>query len=242
MVPGRADGMFLERMAKYLAEDKLTARSILLRRYLPILLMSAVLLSGMASIAATQTPHGTNDAQNGKNFADYPVHSANGYKLSTEQGEVSVGIEPVESVDDQMTYFHTALAQRGFLAVFVVVENRSKCASLLLNKRAIHYGQADSREGTPKMDTAGEKTAVATTSVIPVIGIFIAAGIERTSMQIKQNLVLRELRSETIEPGKSAHGFIYIPIPRKGPRPKLHVEIPIAWSGSESKSEVNFEF
>ncbi len=209
------------------------------------------LLSGLIGIfflasvpleSNAQNHQAANKAQNLNGFPDYPIQSESEYKIATQQGDAWVGIELVDSAEDQTTYFHTELAPRGYLPVFVLIENKSKSESLLLNKGEIKYGQAATGDGSPKMNTAGEKTAVATTAFIPVIGIFIASGIELNSSQTKQNMILREIRSGTIAPGKSAHGFLYIPIPRKGARPKLRVEIPIAWSGSDGKSQVNLEF
>ncbi len=181
-------------------------------------------------------------SQSLKGFPDYPIQAASAYKIAAQQGDVWVGIEPVDSVDDQTTYFHTELAPKGFLPVFVLIENRSKTESLMLNKSNIKYGQAPTGDSSPKMETAGEKTQVVTTALIPLVGIFVGLGIERNATDTKQNMILNEMRSGTIAPGKSAHGFLYIPIPRKGERPKLRVEIPIAWSGSDGKSQVNLEF
>lgn len=76
-------------------------------------------------------------AYGAQKFADYPVRHPSEYSISAQQDDVSVGLEPVESVQDQITYFHTSLAPNGFLPVLIVVHNRSKSDSLLLDKGGI---------------------------------------------------------------------------------------------------------
>ncbi|HKN21347.1 MAG TPA: hypothetical protein VJX73_08020 [Terracidiphilus sp.] len=174
-------------------------------------------------------------------FPDYPVRQPSDYSISARQEGVSIGIEPVEAVHDQLTYFHTALSPKGFLAVFVVIHNSSTVDSLLLEKSGILYGLDSSNGRGPKERSPGQNTAFVTTALIPWIGPFIAGGIMRDASEVKQNLVVRELQSGTLSPGATVHGFLYVPIPKKAPRPRIRVQIPIAWTASEKTSILSLE-
>jgi len=181
-------------------------------------------------------------AHSAQKFPDYPVRQPSDYSTSVRQDEVSIGLVPIDSVQDQLTYFHTALSPKGFLPVLVVINNRSKSDSLLLDKGGISYGLGDYDEAAPKENTAGQKAAFASTSFIPFVGPFIAMGMAKDASEVKQNLVLRELQSRTLSPGETVHGFLYIPIPKKGPRPKIHIQFPVAWAGSDRTSVLHLDF
>ena len=174
-------------------------------------------------------------------FPDYPLRQAGDYGISSRQDDVTIGLDPVEAVPEQMTYFHTALSTSGFLPVFVVIHNASKADSLLLNKADISYASEGSGDG-PKETTAGEKASIVGVSAIPYVGILLAVGLVKNASEVKQNLILRELQSRTLSPGETMSGFLYIAVPKKGPRAKLHIQFPIAWSGSDKRSDVSFDF
>lgn len=173
---------------------------------------------------------------------DYPVRQPNEYKVSVERDGVSIGLEPVESVQDQMTYFHSALSPKGFLPVFVVIHNASKLDSLLLDKSAVTYALGNPNGEAPKEMSGEQKAGILGVSAIPFVGVFIAAGMSQDAADVKQNLMLRELQSGTLSPGDTVHGFLYIPIPKKGPRPRIHIHFPIAWTGSDQPSVLSLDF
>ena len=181
-------------------------------------------------------------AHSAQKFPDYPVRQPSDYSISARQEEVSIGLQSVESVEDQQTYFHTSLSPNGFLPVLVVVHNRSKSDSLLLDEAGISYGSGDPGKAAPKENSVGQKVAITSTSVIPYIGPFIAMGLAKDASEVKQNLVLRQLRSGTLSPGDTVHGFLYIPIPKKGPRPMIHIQFTVAWAGSDRTSVLHFDF
>jgi hypothetical protein len=54
--------------------------------------------------------------------------------------------------------------------------------------------------------------------------------------------MLQELQSATLSPGSTVHGFLYIPVPKKGQRPKIHLQFPLAWAGSDKTSVVRIDF
>ena len=89
-------------------------------------------------------------ARSAQKFPAYPVRQPSSYSISAQQGDVSIGIDPMESDQDQQTYFHTSLSHNGFLPVLVVVHYRSKSDSLLLDKDGISYGLGNSGNDSPK--------------------------------------------------------------------------------------------
>ena len=181
-------------------------------------------------------------ARSAQKFPDYPVRMPSDYSISTRQDDVSVGLQAVESVEDQQTYFHTSLSPNGFLPVLIVIHNQSKSNSLLLDKAGISYGLGDPGKAAPKENSVGQKVAITSTGAIPFIGPFIAMGLAKDASEVKQNLVLRQLQSGTLSPEDTVHGFLYIPIPKKGPRPMIHIQIPVAWAGSDRTSVLHFDF
>lgn len=193
-------------------------------------------LCGLMLLAYGASAHST------QKFSDYPVRPPSNCSISARQDDVSIGLEPVGVVEDQLTYFHTALAPNGFLPVMVVVHNRSKSDSLLLDKGGISYGLGDPGNATPKENSAGQKAGIASSGFIPFIGPFVAMGLAKDASEVKQNMVVRQLQSQTISPGETVHGFLYIPIPKKGPRPKIHIQFPIAWAGSDRTSVLTLDF
>src|SRR6185437_7540656 len=175
-------------------------------------------------------------------FPEFPLQSPNDYAVSSQQGAVTIGLDPVEAPQDQLTYFHVAMASKGFLPLFVVIHNGSKLDSLIIDKAAITYGTEPPKGGPAVDNTPGQRAAFFTTAAIPWIGPFIAGGLAQSQSAVKQNLVLRELQSGTVAPGETIHGFLYIAIPKKGMRTKVHIQFPIAWSGSDKQSTLNLTF
>jgi hypothetical protein len=170
------------------------------------------------------------------------VHQPSFYSFSARQDGVSIGLEPLEDVQDQLTYFHSALTPRGFLPVFVVIHNDSKVDSLLFDSSGISYGLDSSSGVAPKQYTGGQKAGMAVSAAIPFAGPYIFAGIAEEASEVRQNLMLQELQSATLSPGSTVHGFLYIPVPKKGQRPKIRVQFPLAWAGSDQTSVVHIDF
>ena len=175
-------------------------------------------------------------------FPDYPVPQPSHCAIHEQQKDVSVGLELMESPQDQMTYFHTALGTHGFLPVLIVIHNRSNSDSLLLEKDGISY--APDQAGKTKLheNSGGQKTAIVTTAFIPIIGPFISMGVEKQTSEVMQNLLLRQLQSETISPGSTVSGFVYVAIPKKGPRPNMWMQVPVGWAGSDRTSVLKLAF
>jgi hypothetical protein len=141
--------------------------------------------------------------------------------VSTEKAGFAVGVQPVEDLKEQETYFHAQLARRGFIPVFIVMRNGSNGESFLFNKTEIAYGPADSNLlPTPNLSTGSAKFLLLGGGVLGMMAV-------RDASQVQENILKQELQSKTLSPGGSAHGFLYIPVPKNAPRQKIRLRVPI---------------
>jgi hypothetical protein len=180
-------------------------------------------------LAATPSPSSSH-------FPNYPVRAANDYAIKVEKGGITIGVQPLESTKDQKSYFNTELTSKGFIPVFVVIQNESGGDSYLFDKTKVAYGAGDSSASSPKVGSKkGEALLIASVNpvLISPIGVFVAAKMISGASQVQQNIIKNEIQSKTLSPGGSVHGFLYVPIPKKGARQKMRIEIPVTRAGTD---------
>jgi len=165
-------------------------------------------------------------------FPDYPAHPADYYAVKDSKADLVIGAQPVEDLKDQKTYFDTELTPKGFIPVFIVIENRSKEDSFLFDKSAVTCGPDDSGLSNLEVRSKAERPAVVGLSMVAPTAFIMFAKINNAS-HVQQNIVKKELQSKTFSPLASGHGFLYIPAPKKGPRPKIHLRIPVTKLNAE---------
>jgi hypothetical protein len=164
-------------------------------------------------------------------FPDYPARPVSDYAVSAQAAGFTIGMEALDDVQKQRTYFHTALPKKGFVPVFVVIQNGSNGDSFLFDKTKVRYGPADARVSTPKEGSkAGQSLALA---AIPFVGIFGAMRVISNASEVQQNFLKKEIQSTTLSSGASASGFLYIPVPKNTPRQKIRLRVPISKAGLE---------
>jgi hypothetical protein len=173
-------------------------------------------------------------------FPDYPVSAAGEYAVSTEVGGLTIGVKAIDNLKEQRTYFQTELSYLGFVPVFVVIRNGSNTESFLFDKTKIIYGPDSLSISTPKTGTRGPDALAA--SVIPYIGLYTSVKIVSNAAQIQQNVLIKEMKSTTLSPGTSIHGFLYIPVPKDAARKKLRLQIPITKSGTDESIVLDLVF
>ena len=61
-----------------------------------------------------------------------------------------IGLQPVENINDQQTYFRTEFPRKGFVPVFLVIHNGSKSESVLFDKSKISCDLQNSSDTMPK--------------------------------------------------------------------------------------------
>lgn len=163
-------------------------------------------------------------------FPDYPQNAASDYSISTHAADVTIGVKALDDRTEQKTYFDTELSRIGFVPVFVVIQNGSNSDSFLLDKTKLTYGTTNATATTPKTPSkAGQSMAFAT---IPFIGFIKAITVIKSASLVQQNVLQKELQSTTLSPGASAHGFVYIPVPKNAPRQTIHLQVPITRAGT----------
>jgi hypothetical protein len=173
-------------------------------------------------------------------FPDYPVRQAREYPISVENAGVVIGLEPVEDPQAQETYFHTDFKKKGVVPVFLVIENGTSADDFIFDKTKVTYGPTDSGISTPQ--PKGGVGPVLAVSAIPFVGIFAAADIISKASRIQENLMKREIQSTTLSPGRSARGFLFIPISRTNSRGKTMLRVPISKAGTNETFNLNLVF
>jgi hypothetical protein len=161
--------------------------------------------------------------------------AASDYPNVVVKSGVAVAAVPVENKKEQRKYFGTVLTSKGYLPVFLVIDNHTS-NSYLLAKEDLSYGPA----GAPRSDLGDPSkpsksdTAIKVMQYVPLFPVgLIAMAVVSNSFQPQENLLNKELQSTTISPGASAHGFIFIPVRWKGSsRNKIDLNVPMGISGS----------
>jgi len=158
-----------------------------------------VFLFGLGSLAAS--------------FPDYPVKPARGYSTAVEKLGLVVAAVPVEDQMEQRKYFGVDLRSKGYIPVLLAIENTTPIESFLLNKESLTYSPAPrsrSKLADPSKASRAENT-IAAVGEVPTIYTFIATIAAAKSKELRQHLLKTELQSETLSPGGSTHGFIFVP-------------------------------
>jgi hypothetical protein len=52
----------------------------------------------------------------------------------------------------------------------------------------------------------------------------------------------KELQSKTLSAGTSAHGFVYVPVPKNTPREKIILRIPVTRTGTDESIVLELAF
>ena len=207
-------------------------RPVLVRRPFAVALLCAMLAP------AFEMPVSAAD-----NFPDYPVRPLAEYSVKAEQPNIAIGLEPVETAKEQETYFHTKLAPKGFLPVFIVLTNTSASSTFVFDKSKITLGDASSAETMPMVHSkAGEITAVASVAAISMVGAIVAIKLMANATNVQQNILKRELQSKTLSPGQSTHGFLYLQMPKNGERGRIRLRVPVIQAGTTDSTVLDLVF
>jgi len=182
---------------------------------------SLAILSVLAALSAVRPSYGSH------HFPDYPVRSASEYPNKVAKAGIVVAVEPVDDEDQQKIYFNSRLSTKGILAVFLVVENTSGTDTYLFDKSAA--GLAEPVSGG--------------SSVLPVgSGGLVDLTMVKQLTDERENMMKREARSKALTPRSALHGFLYVPVPPKKQRGKVHLQIPLTNAGSGEIEMVNLVF
>lgn len=167
-------------------------------------------------------------------FPDYPARKASDCAVTGRSGELVVGVQPIEDLKDQKTYFNIESTPKGFIPVYIVLENGSSGDSFLFDRTAIKLGQGGSSGSSPKTTMNAGKTAAIDSGAVflPLAGSIFGIIAFNKADAVRQNIMAKEVQSKTLSPGVSVQGFLYVPVPKKGPRGKIHLQIPVTRTGT----------
>lgn len=162
-------------------------------------------------------------------FPDYPARKASECTVTGQSGELVIGVQPIEDLKDQKTYFNIESTPKGFIPVYIVLENRSSGDSFLFDRTAIKLGQGGSSGTNPKTSINAGKTAALDSGAffVPLAGQIFAIIAFNNADAVRQNIMAKEVQSKTLSPGVSVQGFLYVPVPKKRPRGKIRLQIPV---------------
>jgi len=173
-------------------------------------------------------------------FPHYPAKRAKECAVSAENADVVVGLETVETSEAQKTYFGANLVKNGFVPVFVVIENGMSSSSVIFDKTKVTYGPSAS--ALPVAQTASIAGKTFAVAAIPFAGGFAAARVISSDLEVRANLLEKELQSTTISPGKSVRGFLYVPVKNKVSREKIRLQITVAKAGTDDTLDFGLDF
>src|SRR2546427_2535567 len=161
--------------------------------------------------------------------ASYPVHQG--------QNGLIVAMKTMCDPTENKRYFGVDLLAAKILPILVVITNESNSDSFLILREKCAILDMNASGSAESTGLGGTKTAQVLGGVAVLAGaagsallipmIPLAAKMGSDSVIIKHNLVVNELQTHTLEPGKSTFGFLYVPLPKKGPFPnpiKLQLE------------------
>jgi len=170
-----------------------------------------------------------------RKFPEYPVRAAGEYTIAVEKSGLVIGVQPIEGLAEQKTYFGAELTPKGFIPVFVVIQNGSSGDSFLFEKSNVGYAGVSS-DSAPKMQSkVGESLGMLGPGLI-------AMKLITNATEVQENLLKKEVQSKTLSPGTSVHGFLYIPVPKKGERDKIHLQVPVTKAGTSETYVLNLIF
>ena len=165
-------------------------------------------------------------------FPDYPARSAGEYSNKVTTAGLIVAVEPVEDPTQQKTYFNSRLSSNGILPVFVVIQNNSATDTYLFDSSAVGLGDAPDVTGKGTRKTASRLGS----------GGLVDLTLVTDATDVRENLMKKQVRSKTLSPGSSVHGFVYVPVPTDAPRKKIHLQVPLTNSQSGETEVVNLSF
>ena len=160
-------------------------------------------------------------------FPEYPARGAAEYSIKVVKPGLIVAVEPLDDSDQQKLYFNVKLDAKGMLAVFLVIENTSGTDTYLFDKSAA--GLAEPSAGSGSLQPVGS-------------GGLVELSMIKDASNERENMLKKEVRSQTLAPHSSLHGFLYVPVPHAAQRGKIHLQIPLTNSQSGEIEMVNLTF
>jgi hypothetical protein len=158
---------------------------------------------------------------NGREFPPYPIRPLHEYQVRQTKNEVSVCLESVADVGRQKQYLGVDLHAKHFLPLLIVVENASGGSVIVSRDQIELFSPLNQGSGTPaaavmpSYSVAGQSFQAASLPAAFVgaslPALLIADKLIAITSEIRHNLIAKQFRTQTLAPGKSGFGFLYLP-------------------------------
>jgi hypothetical protein len=181
-------------------------------------------------------------------YPDFQPLAASEYPSYQEQQGIGLAVVPMFDSSLQKRYLGVNLLAQGFLPVYVVIENHSSPKSAFLLRDQMLYRHDDSppvsrAQLQPRPDSSRAADIIAVSAVLTgglvetVIALHLAANVSN----VRMNLLKKELRSQTVAPGKAGNGFVFVPT-GKGGKPAKEVSLDVPVKGGASDEDIHFYY
>ncbi|MGA2992479.1 MAG: hypothetical protein ABSD88_18580 [Candidatus Korobacteraceae bacterium] len=176
-------------------------------------------------------------------FADFQPLAASQYPSYQEHQGIGIAVVPVFDVSSQNRYLGINLLGRGFLPIYIVIENHSNLQGAILLRDEVLYSHDDSAavrrsEQQARPSPSGARWAMAEGG-IP--GRIVALHWLSKMSDVRMNLLKKELQSQTVAPGKAGGGFVFAPI-GKGSKAAKEVLLDVPMRSTSSNESIHFYF
>ena len=177
-------------------------------------------------------------------FPAYPIQSAAQCNLTSSKGGLRVGLTVLDSKKEQKTYLGTHLTPKGWVPVFVVLENESADSSFFVRMEDVSFSSLEETEATSASATASVKSPAGKTATLrrSLPALFVGVDVMAGASKIRQNIVKKQLRSLTLSPGKKSSGFLYVPIPDSKSKERGALKLLIRAQPTDSEQFLEYEF
>lgn len=177
-------------------------------------------------------------------FPAYPIQSADQCNLKSSKGGLRVGLTALESKKEQKTYLGTHLTRKGWVPVFVVLENESANSSFFVRMEDVSFSSLEETEATSASATASVKSPAGKTAILgrSLPALFVGMDVMAGASKIRQNIVRKQLRSLTLSPGKKSSGFLYVPIPDSKSKERGALKLLIRAQPTDAEQFLEYEF
>lgn len=180
-------------------------------------------------------------------YPDYQPLAASQYPSYQEQQGIGVAAVPMFDKSSQKRYLGADFLAHGFLPVYIVIENRTSPQSAILLRDQVLYSHDGSApvsrsQQQARPSPAGSKKVAADLAVMwgGIPGVVALLWASKMS-DVRMNLLKKELRSQTVAPGKVGGGFLFAPTGGGG-KPSKEVILDVPVKNGASNEDIHFYF
>lgn len=177
-------------------------------------------------------------------YSNYQPLAPSEYPSYQEKEGIRLAVVPLPDKSSQKRYFRLNLSAQGFLPVYVVIENHANPRSAILLRDRIVCKLDDSpmtqdaQHPRPVPSDSAQDMARLAVQTLNIAGMLSAMSIGSSVSNARMNLMKQELRSQTLSPGKSGGGFVFVPV-GKTVR-EVFLDVPVKAGPSDQDIHFNF--